>query len=443
MNVKNLQRYDVIRLDANDQTFFTKEGYLIDHPIVTRVGIFEYHKPDGTVRREFRPPEEVFNEESLESYVGKPVIITHDAGLINKDNVTDEEIGTILEPGYRDGDKVRAKIVIHDTESMKDSGLRELSLGYNLDLDETEGEYEGEHYDCIQRNIRINHLALVGEARAGDSARLNIDGKDTEAEGTQQTKGGSAMRNKYRGDGEPMTPEDFDKGIKDLPKQDDDDVINETVKAADDDDIIEAENTDEEDKTPEEKIELVRDRRDCRKDADDPTTMEEAQKALEEAENDIDVLLDSIDEIQAASDVNKDSDDDENCDDDDENAETAEDEDDEGLTKDSVDRKIAERVSILRNADRLNLDGVDNLSNLEVKKRIIKKLNPKVRLDGKSKGYINYAYEYAIENLSKKGIDYQRKQMRNHAARTDSADTRITNAMAARERMIAREGGKN
>ena len=357
MKIKNLCRTDVIRLDADDLTYFTKEGYLIDHPIVTRIGIFEYHNPDGSVRREFRPPDEVFNPDSLASYAGKPVIVTHDAGYVNTENVTDEEIGTILEPGYQDGESVRAKIVIHDVESMKESGLKELSLGYNLDIDNTPGEYQGEHYDAIQRNIRINHLALVAEARAGDSARLNIDGKDRDA--NTLAKGGHAMRH-TRKDGEPISPDEYAKGIKGLQEQD----------------------------------------------GDDQTCLEDQKE-------------------------NKDGDDDTD--------------DNEEMNADSVDKRIRERVSILRVADRLNLDDVDNLSNLEIKKRVIKKVNPNVRLDGKSKGYINYAFQYAVENSvpGKKDVNYQRMQMAgklNH----DSADFHpigLTAAQAARERMIAREGG--
>ena len=172
----------VVRLDSLplNQTFFTEEGYLIDRPILTSTGIFEYKNRDGSIRRELRLPEEVFDAESLKSYKGKPVIITHSAGLVTKDNVERHCIGTILTEGYRTGEDVRAEIVIHDTDSMKASGLKELSLGYDLDLDETPGEWNGEPYDAIQRNIRINNLALVGDARAGKQARLNIDSRDEE-----------------------------------------------------------------------------------------------------------------------------------------------------------------------------------------------------------------------------------------------------------------------
>lgn len=40
------------------------------------------------------------------------------------------------------------------------------------------GEWNGEPYDAIQTNIRVNHLALVAVARAGDDARLNMDSQD-------------------------------------------------------------------------------------------------------------------------------------------------------------------------------------------------------------------------------------------------------------------------
>lgn len=192
VNVNEIPKLNrVIRLDSIplDQTYFTEEGYLRDRPILTRVGIFEYTNSDGSIRRELRLPEDVFDPASLSSYKGKPVVISHDAGLINKENVGEESIGTVLSEGFRDGDNVRAEIVIHDTDAMKQSKMKELSLGYSLDLEETPGKWNGQRYDAIQRNIRINHLALVREARAGERARLNIDGRDR-----NKKQGGKIMK---------------------------------------------------------------------------------------------------------------------------------------------------------------------------------------------------------------------------------------------------------
>ena len=136
--LRRVRRRDCIRLDVNDRTFFTEEGYLVDHPVVTSCGIFEYINPDGSIRRELRLPENVFSETSLKTYKGKPIIITHDAGVVNKENVDREQVGTILSEGYRDKEDVRAEIIIHNTDAMKQRGFKELSLGYNLDLLGTE-----------------------------------------------------------------------------------------------------------------------------------------------------------------------------------------------------------------------------------------------------------------------------------------------------------------
>ena len=138
--LKRVTRIDSIPIG---NTSFDEQGFLHDTPIVTSTGIFEYGLPDGGVRRELRLPEHVFDKKSLASYAGKPVIITHEAGSIDKDNVMKEIVGTILSEGFRDGSDVRCKVVIHDIDKVKKTPYRELSLGYNLDLIEEPGEWNG------------------------------------------------------------------------------------------------------------------------------------------------------------------------------------------------------------------------------------------------------------------------------------------------------------
>lgn len=441
MVIRNQSRVEHIRLDANDKTYFTPEGYLIDNPIVTRTGIFEYHNPDGSVRKEFRPPEEVFAKESLESYVGKPVIITHDAGYVNKDSAPDEEIGTILEKGYRDGDNVRAKIVIHDTNSLKDCGLRELSLGYNVDFDYTPGEYEGEKYDCVQKNIRINHLALVANARAGENARLNIDGKDRETErnpvkGKNPVEGGeNLMGKKRRFDGE-IGQEEFADKLEKLTADND-----QSGTVEDDPAIIDPEKKDEEELTTEEKIAEVKQHQDRRDADDDPQDLESATKVIDEQGKDIQTLLDCIDEMEAEKDMAKDSDCEEKTDEDEETKE------EETLNQDSVDRVIRERLSVARVGDKLNMDGLENMSVIAAKKAIIKKVSPNLRLDGKSKAYINAAYDLAVDkvnSLKSNSIALQKRQMMGmNMDGMPARQTGLTAAQKAREAMIAKkEGGR-
>lgn len=290
----------VIRLDSVPMTkaYFTPEGYLRDKPVLTSVGIFEYSNPDGSVRRELRLPEDVFSPESLKSFKSKPIVITHDAGLIDKDNVSENQIGTILSEGERSGDDVRAEIIIHDTDAMKDSGYKELSLGYNLDLDETPGVWNGQRYDAVQKNIRINHLALVREARAGEQARLNMDSRDPK----NVLKGGKKMSKKYtksRHGDSVLSDEEFEKAIDEYKQR------KAMKEKTDADDVVDEEVVEEENK-PEGDIEAqvaeVKERRDRRDEDGDPADEEEALGVIAHQDEDIQILIDIIDTLLAKQD---------------------------------------------------------------------------------------------------------------------------------------------
>jgi hypothetical protein len=65
-------------------------------------------------------------------------------------------------------------------EKVKQFPFRELSLSYIPKMVKTAGSYNGEAYDEIQTEIVINNLAIVSHARAGENARLHLDGKDEE-----------------------------------------------------------------------------------------------------------------------------------------------------------------------------------------------------------------------------------------------------------------------
>lgn len=458
----------VIRLDSIklDDSYYTEEGYFRDRPIVTSCGIFEYHLADGSVRRELRLPEHVFDPQSLASYKSKPIIITHEAGTIDKNNVEEEIIGTILSEGYKDGEDVRAEIVIHDTDAMKRSGLRELSLGYELDLDETPGTWNGEPYDAIQTNIRVNHLALVDKARAGDQARLNTDGLDNLTGGkipmaeakTTLDAGVAASIARFQA----RRAKRLD-GAGDPNKK----------------------------KTPEELVQMVKDRRDRRDAAGDPDTTEAAMGTIAQQDEDLETLLGVIDVLNAQKDFagdgakNKDG---EGCEPNEDGADPkcapngdgedtgAKEPDGEppkgdgdgkaeppatptespkapghadgadpttpAVNADSVDAIVAERLSICRVGDKLHMDGLDTMSVIEAKKAVIAKVNPNIRLDGKEVAYINAAYDLAVEVVnSQKSTDFQRQQMMSgKPTHTDGADE--VDADAARQRMIERRQKK-
>lgn len=174
-------RYDRAPIKATK----TPEGFVQDSPILSRVGIFDYRQPDGTVRKEYRPAEEVFHADHLASIAGKPITDEHH-GRVTGENAQGKLIGSTLSPGRQDTENplnLRGDIVIHATAATLLK--RELSLGYTLDIDETPGEFNGVRYDAVQRNLRVNHVALVSKGRAGN-ARLNLDSADAVSVSTEE-----------------------------------------------------------------------------------------------------------------------------------------------------------------------------------------------------------------------------------------------------------------
>lgn len=426
-NDMKVQRFDSLPLDA---TYFTDEGYLVDHPIVTSVGIFVYHNPDGSERRELRLPEEVFAEKSLASYKGKPIIVTHDAGYVDTDNVKEESIGTILSEGYRDGDDVRAEIIIHDTDSLKKYKMRELSCGYNLRLDETPGVWEGQPYDAIQRDIEINHLALVDKARAGEQARLNIDGQGHDCMKGEKLNMENTTK---RTDGAP-TPEELAAAVEAFKKR----RAERSGAAADGGITAEppAQTAGAAEGEQPDAVQQVKDRRDRRDSEGDPADMPGAMGVIAQQDEDIDTLLGVIDVLKAAGTTTDGAEGD--CG----GTQTDGDGDEGNAAQDKKDRAdsandFCELLRVVRVGDRLNMDGLEAMSVKDAKKAVLGKLKPTLHLDGKSAAYVNAAFDMAVSEMKeRKDTNYQRSQMMHGDGKPPVKQT--GSASEARQRMIDR-----
>lgn len=421
--LKRVTRIDSIPAGS---TYFNEQGFLHDTPIVTSTGIFEYGLPDGGVRRELRLPEHVFDKQSLASYAGKPVIITHDAGAIDKNNVMKEIVGTIISEGFQDGDDVRCKVVIHDIDKVKKTPYRELSLGYNLDLIEEPGEWNGQKYDAIQTNIRINHLAIVDKARAGEQSHLNLDGKKNEVDDRKKQIGGkSKMKESTRSDSVAMTPEELVEAINAYKSSKGGGSTEEPAAGASDG--INKEGGAGE--TPAEPV------------AETPTAVSDPAPAAPaetpEPENEDDggkgKLICALKELLAVLEGEKED-----------NVDSSDDKSG-SMNADAADDIFRQRLSICRMGDKLHMDGLEDKTILDGKKAIIAKVLPDMRMDGKSTAYIDAMYDLAVSEAGKrKDVNYQRQQMSGGSepqARTDSTDG-LSMAASARQRMIDREGGK-
>lgn len=79
-------------------------------------------------------------------------------------------IGTVVE---MDQDNVYSSLRVYDQNAIdliESERLNQLSAGYAYTADMTGGEWKGEHYDGVMRNIHGNHVALVERGRIGKDA---------------------------------------------------------------------------------------------------------------------------------------------------------------------------------------------------------------------------------------------------------------------------------
>lgn len=161
----------------------TDEGFLRVPGRVARTGVQQYlAKELGITDRDpnaiisvYRPPEEVFKREALDSYDNSDMTVDHPTEMVDAKTYKQVSVGHAISPGRQEGDYVVVDYLIKDQAAIDAilSGKAELSAGYRAEYVPQEGVAEdGTPYEFIQRDIRINHTALVDRARAGREARL-------------------------------------------------------------------------------------------------------------------------------------------------------------------------------------------------------------------------------------------------------------------------------
>lgn len=158
----------------------TADGYLVAQARCVRTGIQIYAgdevgKPGVSAVRVYRAPDQVSDVASLQTFSHAPITVDHPTELVTADNVKALAVGEVSTAAKWDGEWVTLPLIVKDAAAIQsvEAGKRELSAGYTCDLDWTPGVTEdGQAFDAQQKNIRINHLALVDRARAGSKARI-------------------------------------------------------------------------------------------------------------------------------------------------------------------------------------------------------------------------------------------------------------------------------
>lgn len=175
---------DTLTLDGTAR--ICADGCLVAEVLAARTGLQDYQgrevDPDNAhglrdkaVVKVWRPEEEVFKDASLASYSAAPVTVNHPAEMVDSSNWKRHGVGEINGDIVRDGQRVRVPVIVRDAAAVKAAQTthKQLSMGYSTTLDFTPGTTpDGAAYDAVQRDIRINHIALVPVARGGPELRI-------------------------------------------------------------------------------------------------------------------------------------------------------------------------------------------------------------------------------------------------------------------------------
>jgi hypothetical protein len=162
----------------------TADGYMAVRAKAARAGVYQYLgreiDPEGKkfaadqVVNVYRSEDEVFDAKSVASFLMKPITDEHPAEPVTADNWREHAKG-VVGRALRDGEHLAFDLVLMDKGLIEavESGKRELSNGYGLDIAFEEGTApDGTAYQAVQRHIRGNHVAVVDKGRAGSTCRI-------------------------------------------------------------------------------------------------------------------------------------------------------------------------------------------------------------------------------------------------------------------------------
>jgi len=165
----------------------TGAGYLAADVRVARTGIQVYSghevgKPEMPTVRVWRPDKQVFAHGAMASAAHKPVTIGHPAQMVDSTNWKREAVGWTGDQVARDGEFLKIPMLLADQSAIDavQNGTKEISCGYSSELHWGAGTTPtGEAYDAVQREISINHIAIVPKGRAGAECRFGDSADQT------------------------------------------------------------------------------------------------------------------------------------------------------------------------------------------------------------------------------------------------------------------------
>ena len=360
-----MQHYDFQTIDKASIEK-TSQGFLRIPVFANRTGIQLYRTSNGDVLREMRFAEEVFSQDTLKSIRNVPFTNRHPKDNVTIDNAKEVMVGLGGDTvEIVDNKFTKLFVIVTDPKTVEDieeHGIIEVSCGYELELDFTPGEFDGEKFDAIQRNIKMNHLALVPKGRGGPEVRLRIDTEDGMHYAVSidpKNSSGEKMKIKI-GDSEFEVNDDLQKAIK----------AELDAKTKLEKDLEEAKKTTK---------------------GDGADELKAANDSLKEEKDKNKTLSDEKDVLQAKVDSTEESKDDKDP--------------KKGLNADQIDAAVRDRRKVERVAEQVldaeGIKGMDDLSTKDLKVACIKAEYPKtkVKLDEATDVYLKARFDAIAESM--------------------------------------------
>jgi hypothetical protein len=117
----------------------------------------------------------VFSRDAIKSYAGVPVTVGHPKASVTAESWKDLAVGEVGDDVLRDGEFVRVPMMLRDAKAIAkvEAGTRELSMGYEAEITMHDGvSPSGEKFDAIMSGFKMNHVAIVDQARGGSELRI-------------------------------------------------------------------------------------------------------------------------------------------------------------------------------------------------------------------------------------------------------------------------------
>jgi hypothetical protein len=159
----------------------TSDGYAVLSAKVARAGNVQLYLgsevgvTDKAMVRVYRPADQVFSRDAIKSYAGVPVTVGHPKASVTAESWKDLAVGEVGDDVLRDGEFVRVPMMLRDAKAIAkvEAGTRELSMGYEAEITMHDGvSPSGEKFDAIMSGFKMNHVAIVDQARGGSELRI-------------------------------------------------------------------------------------------------------------------------------------------------------------------------------------------------------------------------------------------------------------------------------